>query len=252
MTFLELYGTELDRELASSQTTLFTTARRKAAINAGQHEFLERTECLSRQLSLALVDATGEYDLEVAAADFAWLARGGVSIAIVASSGTTYIEGDALESVEVERLDREYPGWRAAAAGTPAKRYIRRDGGKVYFGLYPAPSIATGDTWTALIRYIPVVADMSADVDVPFTFSSTPMQSLRPFHRALVHFAAYDLEKLRKDLARSAAQFQLFEHYVNQWFVKTKPKGGQRVGFAVNYRDRTRGPMPNRYRNVRV
>ena len=55
MTFLELYGTELDRELGTTdRTQRFTTARRKAAINAGQLEFVRRTECLTRE-GLAVV-----------------------------------------------------------------------------------------------------------------------------------------------------------------------------------------------------
>ena len=65
MTFLELYGTELDRELGTvDRTQRFTTARRQAAINAAQVEFVKRTECLTRSVSISLVDGTREYDLE--------------------------------------------------------------------------------------------------------------------------------------------------------------------------------------------
>jgi hypothetical protein len=48
MDFVTLYGLELDRELGSAdRTVLFTTARRKAAINAAQLEWVKRTECFT-------------------------------------------------------------------------------------------------------------------------------------------------------------------------------------------------------------
>src|SRR5262245_35922403 len=130
MTFLQLYGTELDRELASAdRAKLFTLQRRKDAINAAQLEWNRRTECLQRQLApdLPLVDATQEYDLEAAAADFGGIAKQGVSIKIVSGGVTRYIEGDDLEVTTVERLNVEEPGWRAVAARTPRKVYVRHD-----------------------------------------------------------------------------------------------------------------------------
>jgi hypothetical protein len=121
MIFSDLYGTELTRELGSSDTsTLFTTARRKAAINAAQLEFVKRTECLTRQTSVTIVDGTQEYDLDaIANADFGWLSKQGPSIAITSGSTVRYIEGDDLEETSVERLNVEEPGWRGQSAGTP-------------------------------------------------------------------------------------------------------------------------------------
>src|SRR3990167_8386798 len=126
MTFLELYGVELDREVGSDSTTLFTTVRRKAAINAAQLEFVERTECLTRQTTVALVDGTQEYDLE-AITDFLRISKQGVSIRITDSDANVrYIEGDDLTVTSVERLNQEAPGWRAVDAGTPTHVYLRR------------------------------------------------------------------------------------------------------------------------------
>lgn len=240
MTFGELYGTELDRELGSAdQSQLFTLVRRKAAINAAQLEWNERTECYTRQTTVALVDETQEYDLESSITDFHRLATNGVSIRITPATGDVrYISGKDLVPTTIERLDDEEPGWRAVSASTPMWIYPHRNGGVINLGLHPAPDITVGDTWVALVSYVAIAPDMSADADQPFTVSasSNPIASLRPYHRGLVHFAAYDLEKLRKDSNRGATQLQLFEHYVERYRASMKPQGGQAVRMAKNYR----------------
>lgn len=238
MQFSELYGTELTRELGTADTTqLFTTLRRKAAINAAQLEFVKRTECLTRQASITIVDGTQEYDLEaIVAADFGWISKQGPSIAITSGSTVRYLEGDDLEETSVERLNQEEPGWRGASAGTPTKFYIRREGGLIYLGLHPKPDISGTDTWALLVPYVAVPADMSADADEPFTVSSNAIKSLRFWHRALVHFAAMDLEKLRKDVAREMKQQSAFEYQLQQYEAAMKPKQGSQVRLARNYR----------------
>lgn len=236
MTFVELYGLELDRELGSAdRTQLFTVARRKAALNAAQLEWVKRTECLVKETSVALVDDTQTYDLESTISDFGWIAKQGVSIKIVNGSTVRYLEGDDLIVTTEERLNVEEPGWRAASKSTPTHVYLKRDGGAVNLGLHPKPSIS-GETWTAVLPYVLVPADMSVDADEPFTVSSNPIKSLRFWHRALVHYAAYDLEKFRKDTARGAAQLQLFEAEVQKFAGVEKPRGGQSVRFARVYR----------------
>ncbi len=247
MTFLELYGTELDRELGSAQTALFTTIARKAAINAGQLEWVKRTECLQQQTTVTLVDGTQEYDLESTITDFMWIAKQGISIRIVSGSTTRYIEGNDLEYTSIERLNVEEPGWRAVSAATPVKYYVRRVAGSVYLGLHPAPDITGSDVWTAIVPYVMFPTDMSADIDEPFTVSANPLKSMRPWHRALVHFGAYDLEKLRKDQARSAAQLQLFELEAAKFTGVEKPKGGQHVRLATDYRQQSRAGSTVRF-----
>lgn len=239
MTFLDLYGTELTRELGSADTVLFTTARRKAAINAGQLEFMERTDCLPRQMSVTLTTGTQEYDLDTSISDFASLSEQGVSIKIVSGTTTRYLEGDDLRVTTVARLDQEESGWRAVSAATPLTVYLRRDGGAVKLGFHPKPSITAGDVWTALVGSDAIPDDLSADTDEPFTVTGNPIRSLRPFHRALVHFGAYDCEKYRKDTAKGALQLQLFEAYVARYLMRRKPKGGQSVRFVRNYRRRS-------------
>jgi hypothetical protein len=239
--FEQLYGSELDRELGTSdRDQRFTTERRKAAINAAQLEWVERTECLQREVSLTLVSGTQEYDLEAEVTNFLSLAKEGVSIAITSGTSVRYLEGNDLEVTTVDRLNTEYRGWRAEPAGTPRKVYTRREVGLIKLGFYPAPSFTT-ETWVALVHAVIQPAEMTLDADIPFTYSGNPIASLAPYHRALPHFAAYDLEKFRKDDARGTQKLQLFEQYVTRYEAKQKPKGGQKVRLAVAYRGARRG-----------
>lgn len=248
MTFAELTGLELDRELGSAdRSQLFTTTRRKAAVNAAQLEWVKRTECLRKETTIALVDATQEYDIEATISDFGWIAKQGVSIKIVSGTTTRYIEGDDLRVIAVERLTVEEPGWRAVVAGTPTKLYQVRNGGAVNLGLHPKPSITAGDTWALLLPYVMVPTDMSADGDEPFTVAANPIKSLRMWHRALVHFAAFDLEKFRKDTGREQAQLQLFDAEVERFLANEKPKGGQAVRMARDYRRPLTSMYPRRW-----
>lgn len=244
MDFVTLYGTELDRELGTADRTVrFTTARRKAAINAAQLEWVKRTECLAKETTIALVDGTQEYDIEATVTDFGAISAQGVSVKIVPASGTTrYIEGDDLIETSVERLNVEEPGWRASSASQPRMVYLRRNGGALNIGLHPAPDITVGDTWTLILPYWIIPADMSADADEPFTVSSNILKSLRPYHRALVHWAAGDLEQLRKDAQREAVQRQKFEALVEEYKASLTPKRGGRVRMVRDYRgDSMRG-----------
>jgi hypothetical protein len=161
-----------------------------------------------------------------------------VSIKIVDANGNIrYIEGDDWTVTTVERLTQEEPGWRAVSAGTPTKVYLRRDGGTVNIGLHPAPDITAGDTWTLIVPYVAIPADLSADADEPYTVSSNPVKSLRPWHRALVYYAAFDLEKFRKDTGRAATAIcNSLKPRSLKYFGVLKPKGGRSVRLVRNYR----------------
>lgn len=247
MTFLELYGNELDRELGTAdRAQRFTTARRKAAINAAQLEWVKRTECFILETPVTLVDDTQDYDLESTISDFGWISKRGVSIKIVSGSNTRYIEGKDLTVTTVERLNDEEPGWRAVAAGTPRKVYVKRDGGALKLGLHPKPNITGSDVWTAILPYVVIPADLSADADEPFTLT-TPLKSMRPWHRALVYYAAFDLEKFRKDVQRSGVMLQLWEAEIVRFVGVEKPKGGQMVRVSRDYRSESaRGSLMRR------
>lgn len=248
MTFDQLYGDELDRELGTEdRTELFTLARRKAAINAAQQEFTTRTDCFKRQGTLTLVSGTQEYDLEGTFADFAWLQAQSIKIRIVNGSTSRYLSGEGFERTTVEALDADNVNWQAEAAGTPRQWYTRIDAGAVFLGFVPAPSITGSDTWTAVVPYVAVTTDMVDDTEQPFSIATNPTRSLRPFHRALVHFAAYDLEKFRKDQGRSASQLQLWEVEIAKYIATQKPRQGQRARMAVNYRRAVSPLQPRRW-----
>jgi hypothetical protein len=238
-TFAQLYGLYLDRELASADTSkLFTTARRKAAINDGQREFIKQTECLTKLGSIAIVDGTAEYDLEASLTDYTWITKQGVEIArtITATSAVSYIAGpDDLQLKSVEWLNRNEPGWRSWAASTPRYQYLREASGNVYLGFAPAPDVPSTETWAISVPYVILPTDMSADADVPFTVSSNVKLRLWPWHQALVHWAASELEKLRKNLEAQETQQKRFAGYVADYLQRERPKGGQAIQMAHHY-----------------
>lgn len=240
MTFLELYGDYLDRELGTvDQTIAFTTVRRKAVVNEGQREFNRLTECFTREATIALSDNVAEYDLEaaVSAGDFLRISKQGVEVKkLDAASMATYYAGDEFPRHDIPWLNRYQPGWRTATKGNPISHYYRQEGGREYFGLYPAVSVAAGETWTATIPYVALPADMVLDADVPFTASSNAKLTLRDWHKAIVHFAAGQLEKfVRKNQQGYLDQMQLFGGYISDYLAKQHPKGGQRVTYGRTY-----------------
>lgn len=240
MTFVDLYGDLLDRELGTvDRTQSFTTVRRKAVINEGQREFNRLTECFVREAAIALVDDTAEYDLEAAitALDFLRLSKQGVEVRKVDAAATsTYYAGDELPRRDIPWLNRYMAGWRTTTKGTPQSYRLRDEGGRTFVGLYPAPYVAAGETWTLTIPYIALPADMVADGDVPYTASSNARTTLADWHKGLVHFGAAQLEKfVRKNMQGYSDQMQLFGGYVSDYFAKQAPKGGQRVTYARTY-----------------
>jgi hypothetical protein len=235
MTFLELYSTELSRELASSDTTiLFTTTRRKKAINDAMKAFIRLTACTRRYGSLTIVDGTAEYDLETLPADFNGLA-GPPSLKIVGTSSTRYIQGPDLPRRDPEWLDRESPNWRAASAGTPRCWYLRDDGSVTYLGFNPAPDVGVGETWTVVLPYIAEPTACTSDSVAPFIIATFPVTRLEPYHMALVHYAAALLEPLRKNYAAVTRQMQLFAGYVAQYLQDQRVDGPDDITIQRNY-----------------
>lgn len=234
--FSDLYGRLLDRELGSAdRTQLFTTVERKAAINEGQTEFNERTECFAKQVSVSLTTGTQEYDLDTTVTDFSRLGSQGLSIVFGSGSTARYVGGDDLQHTTVNELNTAEPSWRRWAAATPQQYYLRRDGGSLYLGLHPKPSF-TGVA-TALLSYLAIPPAMTLDADVPFTVGpNNPLSSLAPYHQGLVHWAAYLLEKFRKDEGRQQVQLALFDSVVAKYRASLVPKDGQVVRLATRYR----------------
>jgi hypothetical protein len=237
VTFLELYGAALDRELGSADTTqLFTTARRKAAINEAQREWVRATESFVREASISVVDGTAEYDLESSATDFWWIAPQGVEVSIDDGTTVTSIGGDDLPRRDIVWLNRHELGWRQWTAGRPVAHYIRQNGGVHVLGLVPAPEVPGTETWTLTVPYVAGPADMSADGDEPFTVSGNAYIALRPWHEALAHFAAGQLERLRKDTERSAMQLERFGQFVADYVQRQRRRStSQTIVFARDH-----------------
>ncbi len=249
LTFATCYGAQLDVELSSEDTAqLFTTVRRKKAVNDGQDAFVRLTDCIIRYGSIAIVDETQEYDLENIT-DYIRLS-GPPSIKIVKAGATDrYLQGEGLSRRTAEELDVEVPGWRATTSGTPINWYLKEDGGTTNVGFYPKPNVGTGETWTILVPYVAQAAAMSDDAVIPFTVGTAPILRLYPYHQAIVHYAAAVLEPLRKNYSGAQRQMQLFNGFVAQYFQARRREGPDQIRLARNYyRDASPAPRPHDWR----
>lgn len=254
MTFSQLYGTKLDRELGSSdRTQRFSTALRKEYVNEGQRVFNEHTSCFVKRASIALVDSQAEYDVEstgvITAGDYLWPSKTTASLKRYDGSGTdpsdySYIEGDGLPFKAEEELNHTRPNWRAESPGTPECWTMRDDGGSQYVVLVPPPDVPAAETWTLLWPYVALPPDMSADGDQPYSVSSNPRTTLIPYHEGILYYATAQCEKLRKDVEREDRAMKKFAGVVLKFQADSQPKRGSQIRLAVNYRARLRMPRP--------
>lgn len=234
MEFLELYGDALDMELGSAdRTNRFTTAKRKLAINEAQTEWIRVTGSFTRTASHGVLADTQEYDLQVLIGDdmFMRLAKRQPYFSMNDGSDTTYLEGDSFQRFYIEDLDRDEPGWRDAPAGQPKGFYIREEGEAFYIGLHPTPNEPVGSTWVLHVPYVAYADDMVDDADVPFEGA----MRLRAYHRALVHYAAYLLEKLRRNYSVAQQQHAAFLAWTQEYLGDNANPAGDRVSYDHNY-----------------
>lgn len=244
--YSSLYGERLSRELGNEDsTTLFTTTRRKAAINEAQSEFAELTECLQRRSTVTMVGGTGEYDLNstgvIAAGDFLrWTDEGPQIRYTDASGNVTITEGDDLQRRDLPWLNKYESQWQTSTvtAGSmqlPTFWYDRIDGPSHFIGFAPIPSTGSSATMELILPYLAKPASMSADSDEPFTVNSSVRTDLRWVHQALVHFAAAQLEKYRRDMDASDRQLQRFVGYVQRYLAQSRRRTGNVLTQARNY-----------------
>jgi len=251
MKFSCLHGEMLSRELGSSDTTqLFTTARRQDTINQAQLEWVKQTESMQRTSTLSLSSGVQEYDLEANISDFLWLMSEGPTITVLDSaSNTAYYAGkDDLPRHDITWMNSAWTNWRDASPGRPISWYLREQDGKTSIGIYPAPDISSGETWTIKIPYIARPTYMSISTEVPFTValgttSAAVIAILEPWHKALPHYAASILERMRKNYDGVQRQLQLFAAEVADYLQRHRPKGGGHITFLRRYRGERR---PNR------
>ena len=247
--FETLYSSELDTELGSNDSSvLFTTARRKHAINNGLKQFVDLTECLIRQSTVTVSSGVREYNLLSTAilpgGDFDRMAGQGPVYQLSDTAGNLQsVAGDDFPQRDVAWLDAAESGWRSTTLGTPTGWYLRRDPGALYFGLDRPPDWSTNQTAQLIIPYIPFVSTMTSTGDIPFVASgsTSPRTDLAPYHQALVHYAAHQLEKLRKDQQAADGQLKVFLGYVTRYVSAFRPKGPRGVRASKSYFRRARG-----------
>lgn len=241
MTFVDLYSTELDRVLSTSaQSTLFTEARRKAAINAAAQWFTVETECLRRVVEVTLANNSDGIDLldsaNIAAQDFLFIAKSGPEIEHTNAAGTvTTVAGKDFERTSVEMLNRDQPGWRQADSSLPSSWYLEDDG-TTFLRWTPAIKLTSGESAIVRVPYVFRPAEMVADADVPFTATNGDAKtSMTPWYDGIVLKAASELEYARKDLDRSNLFMQQAQAQVANYLDKQRAPGGKRVQFKRRY-----------------
>lgn len=244
-TFSDLYTGRLDEELGNNDSTsLFTTARRKHAVNDGYRQFADLTECYTRESSFSCSNGVGEYDLlstvTIATSNaFIRLSKQEPEYRLKSSgsSGSTqYVSGPDLRRTTVQWLDEYVTGWRQSTGGTPQYYYERIDGGRRYLGLYPPPRIKSSETGTVRVPYVARPSSMTSDTDTPFTNTTLGTRyDLIEYHEAFAHYGAYRLEKLRLQTAESNAQLQVFLGFVQRFLGARTPRGGTTVKVARSY-----------------
>ena len=76
---------------------------------------------------------------------------------------------------------------------------------------------------------------MTSDTAIPFAVSTNYRRDLVPYHQGLVHYAAHQMEKLRRDDERADKQLTLFMGYVQRYLQSKRKKGSNNVRMARSY-----------------
>ena len=266
-TFSHLYSSALDRELGTDDSTrLFTTGRRKDAINEGLQQFAVLTHCLTRQVSVTLEHGQAQIVLTSTAvssnADFLSLAPQPEEFRYTDTNGTlTVVSGLDLQRVSVGWLDRNEPGWQNSSATstgvyqTPRYTFLRTGPDGQQLDLMPPPGRrSTGDSMAMVLYFHALPPTLSADTQVPFLSTTvaagrgTPVPDL--FHYAAVHYGAAQLEKLRRDFEASQQQMQSFLGYVTEWQHQHEPKGMRTVQMGRSYFSDVRNRRGDDYSDI--
>lgn len=241
--FGDLYQDALDVELGSNDSAvLFTTARRKHAINEGYKQFCDLTDCLTKRSTITVSSSAQEFNLNsttiIPAGDFVRICDEGPSFKKYDTSGsvTMVLAGDRdFPQREVPWLDSAESGWRSTTVGTPTSWYLRNDAGARYFGVDRPVNVSTSETAELVIPYVARPSSMTSTSDVPFALDGAARRDLNDYAQATVHFAAHRLEKLRKDTEASDRQLQTFMSYVQRFLQAMRPKGPRGVRASKSY-----------------
>lgn len=246
----------LHQEIRTDDSTvLFTSTRRNQAVNDGYAEFCDLTECRIRVSTVTCSCNTATYNLNssaVMSTDFVRIAARGVEYHHLSSHGgssaqLTQLAGDDFPRRDVEWLNKYEPSWRQSTTPSmPVSYSVEADGGTYLLRLHPPPDIGSSEVGKLLIPYVSRPAPMTSTSDVPFTVGSNTRSDLIPFHRALTHYAAHQLEKLRGDEQASDRQYTKFLGFVTRFTEKMRTKGANYVTFARSYLREAQGSRGGR------
>ena len=241
--FETLYSDLLDYELGTNDSAvLFTTVRRKAAINEGLREFADLTECWVRESTITCSNAVPTYSLTSTltfpGTDFVRLTADGPTFRYTdSSSNVTYAHGEGFPRRDEVWLNSEEAGWRSSTgAQTPSAWYLTAQDGSLSLGLYPPPTVSSGSSAVLLLPYVARPSSLVSTAAVPFTGTDGVTRlDLRPYHQAFVHYAAHKLELLRKDREASDRQMQKFLGYVQRFVQQKRDPSGKTIRPLRNY-----------------
>jgi hypothetical protein len=247
--FSQLWGDDLTTELGTNDTSvLFTDARRKHAINQGYRQFADLTECFVKRSSVAVSSSAQEFNLNSSAT-----LSGSSGFLRIASEGPVYVKtdtagnqqiyaGDDFPQRAIPYLDAAESGWRSTQTpGDPTGWYLREDGGSKFFGFDRPADVSTSETAELKIPFVANPSSMTSDTAIPFAVSTNYRNDLYPYHQGIVHYAAHQMEKLRRDDERADKQMQLFMGYVQRYTMANRKKGTNGVRMARSYFKRARG-----------
>lgn len=241
--FSQLWGDDLTTELGTSDTSvLFTDARRKHAINQGLRQFADLTECFVLRSTITVSSSAQEFNLNSSA-----VLTGSSNYLRVASEGPAYIKTDADGNQQIFAGDEDFPqqaiptldssdeGWRSTTPGQPSGWYLRDHGGSQFFGLDCPADVSTSETAELVIPFVAQPSSMTSDTAIPFAVSTNYRRDLVPYHQGLVHYAAHQMEKLRRDDERAAKQLEQFMGYVVRYNQQHRKKGTSGLRTARSY-----------------
>jgi hypothetical protein len=241
--FSQLWGDDLTTELGTSDTSvLFTDARRKHAVNQGYRQFADLTECFQKRSTITVSSSAQEFSLNSSA-----VLSGSSGFLRLAAEGPTYVKTDTAGNQQIYAgedfpqraipyLDAADPGWRSTQSpGNPSGWYLRDDGGRKLFGFDRPADVSTSETAQLVIPFVANPSSMTSDTAIPFAVSTNYRNDLYPYHQGLVHYAAHQMEKLRRDDERADKQMQLFLGYVQRYLQANRKKGANGVRTARSY-----------------